>query len=421
MNSIAKGMFKQELYAYQNKVTNTLLKHDKIIINKSRQLGISHLFAIYGLLEASKGKTVLIVSPSLRQSKHLMDYIRRTKLFMETKGLLFPLVEETKTSYIFEGEGEIHSLPNSANAIRGFKADVIIFDEFAHFLHGTDSECIEAITPSLSRGGKIILISTPFGELGEYYQYWKEAKTRGFKRLTINYEECPDLKIEPIKAMMDLDSFKQEYCNTFLGEADSFFPLKLIKECIDENLEYEEVPTGPLYGGVDIGRKKDWTTMILVRKPRNTDYFEIKKKAIHTNTPYAEQEAYFGIQLSNLPIINLNMDETGVGNMLVENLKSKHHQVKPITFTLETKEAMIINLKKLMEDKKIKIPNDPLLINSIHAIKRKETETIHLKFEVDSTIKDIGHADLFWALALAVYNVDKRGQVIHARGIKGLW
>jgi hypothetical protein len=48
------------------------------------------------------------------------------------------------------------------------------------------------------------------------------------------------------------------------------------------------------------------------------------------------------------------------------------------------------------------LPNDPLLINNIRSIKRKFTSGGFLRFDSDRT-GEIGHADLFWALALGVF------------------
>ena len=63
-----------------------------------------------------------------------------------------------------------------------------------------------------------------------------------------------------------------------------------------------------------------------------------------------------------------------------------------------------------MQNEQVIIPDNPQLINSIRAIKRKYTEGNIIKFEAERRA-DIGHADLFWALALAVYDVEKGGGV----------
>src|SRR3990167_4832124 len=145
----SKALFQRRIgkqpYHYQE--TLLAFKGQKLIINKSRQIGISFIAALKGLLLALEGKTVLIVSPSNRQSKHLMDYLQgflntlngfEFTINGQTYKISTALKEETKTSLIFDNGGQIYSLPNSASTIRGFHADLIVLDEAAHFLNGTD-------------------------------------------------------------------------------------------------------------------------------------------------------------------------------------------------------------------------------------------------------------------------------------------
>ena len=70
-----------------------------------------------------------------------------------------------------------------------------------------------------------------------------------------------------------------------------------------------------------------------------------------------------------------------------------------VYFTQSSKEAMALNLKKYFKDKSIIIPNDPALIADLHAIKRKAGAK---SFIYDSDCNEHGHADCFWALALAL-------------------
>ena len=64
---------------------------------------------------------------------------------------------------------------------------------------------------------------------------------------------------------------------------------------------------------------------------------------------------------------------------------------------------MAINLKELFDTERIIIPFDHNLIAQIHAIKR----SVGVKgFKYDAKRnEDIGHADKFWALALACMNL----------------
>jgi phage FluMu gp28-like protein len=104
--------------------------------------------------------------------------------------------------------------------------------------------------------------------------------------------------------------------------------------------------------------------------------------------------------LKKYRVKDFHIDQTGIGMNLAEDLKKEFPGiVKPVWFTRELKEEIAINLKKLFEDKKIIIPGDSNLISQIHAIKRVPGAT---GFIYDSGRNaEIGHADKFWALALA--------------------
>ena len=99
-------------------------------------------------------------------------------------------------------------------------------------------------------------------------------------------------------------------------------------------------------------------------------------------------------------IKQLHIDATGMGANLAEDLQRNYPAVvRPVWFTQALKEELAVNLKKLFEERKIIIPNDPNLVAQIHGIKRIAKAQ---GFSYDSgRNRDIGHADAFWALALA--------------------
>ena len=107
----------------------------------------------------------------------------------------------------------------------------------------------------------------------------------------------------------------------------------------------------------------------------------------------------------------LKIDKTGIGMATAEKLQTLYNRrAEGVYFTAATKEALALNLKKHFEEGSITIPNDPALIADLHAIKRKAGAR---GFVYDADRNAAGHADRFWALALALsyYEVarSKRG------------
>jgi hypothetical protein len=96
------------------------------------------------------------------------------------------------------------------------------------------------------------------------------------------------------------------------------------------------------------------------------------------------------------------IDSTGLGAMLAEELQSRFGaRVEPVHFTLAVKEDLAVRLKRRLEERRLRIPYDPAIRRALGAVKRYTTPTGHFRFDAART--DEGHADEFWALALACY------------------
>lgn len=419
LNDVFRGIISSDMYEYQNKIIKLLNKKQSLIINKSRQVGISFLIAGYGLFIALTGKIVLIVSPSERQSKHMMDYLRQflAHLRMHTTiGDFFK--EETKTHYIFKNNGQIISLPNSPNTVRGFKADLIILDEFAHFEN--DKEMWDAILPSITRGGYVVIISTPFGQRGLFWKLWQQ-NGGDFKKIIINYRDCKDMTDEKIKKLKekigDTISWEQEMENKFIGDIGSYFPYEVLQKCINQDLEYsDEIPEGEIIIGADIGRKIDQTAVVGICKTENRNYLFLKK--IFINTEYSEQLNYFRSLLHTKKINKFYIDAVGIGNMLAEELRKEFGVVKTVDMNSKLKISMMTELKRVIEMKEIEYPPDMQLINALHSINRTQSGTT-IKFDAERT-DETGHADTAFALALAVLGMKDETGIMVIGGEKGL-
>jgi phage FluMu gp28-like protein len=96
------------------------------------------------------------------------------------------------------------------------------------------------------------------------------------------------------------------------------------------------------------------------------------------------------------------IDQTGLGMQIAEEAIEKFGEwkVEGIDFTVASKEALATGLKKNFEDLQSRIPMSNTIRNSLHSVKKYETSTGHFRFDADKT-EETGHADHFWAKALA--------------------
>ena len=104
---------------------------------------------------------------------------------------------------------------------------------------------------------------------------------------------------------------------------------------------------------------------------------------------------------SILPIARLSIDQNGIGMHLAENLRRDFAQVVPETFTNESKETWANDFKILLQRKDIVLPKDRELVAQTHSVKRRLTPSGKPSFEVERDEVGRGHADRFWAVALA--------------------
>lgn len=402
------------------------------IWNKSRQIGASFTFALDGSLDVIKRKRLKIyLSRGQRQSNELgrkakehmeaLALIERSAagatLTTELPGGLFEGVEITQTNVDIPSTGSrMIFLPANPDTARGYSGDVYL-DEFA--FHKNAKAIYAAVYPSITRGYGIGIGSTPFGESGMFYELC--VKDSGYsKHVTSIYDAVADglarsvgLEDEAfIKTLRDgcpdEDIWQQEYCCQFISDATSYIPWDLITlaESIDATVELPQFfrPHGELYLGGDIGRRKDLTTFVLLEKLG--DVYWVRGIWRLRGKKFAEQRDLVERLMTNLPIRRLCQDATGLGMQLAEELVTKFgaSRVEEITFTMAVKEDMAVRTRRNFEQATLRIPEDRNLRSAIHAIRRIPTAGGHFRFDAERS--DAGHADEFWALALALLAAD---------------
>jgi phage FluMu gp28-like protein len=130
------------------------------------------------------------------------------------------------------------------------------------------------------------------------------------------------------------------------------------------------------------------------------------------NTPFAEQ---VGFARELLALRSLDgralvrracIDATGMGAPLAEDLEHEFGpRVEPVTFTSTVKEDIAYRVKRRMEQRLDLIPDAPEIARAFGAVKKLVTAAGNTRFDAART--DRGHADEFWAKALADLAADE--------------
>lgn len=134
---------------------------------------------------------------------------------------------------------------------------------------------------------------------------------------------------------------------------------------------------------------------------------------------YTEQIARINQLAQSFPIARSAVDQTGVGEAVVEGMKLKVPNLEGIKFTQEVKEQLITSLRLLLEQKKLTLPNDPKLIMQLNSLHYTISAVGNMIFHTPE--KNEAHDDYVWALALAAHAARRGTPQITLIGAKRNW
>lgn len=327
----------------------------------------------------------------------------------------------------------LHSMSSNPDAQAGKRGDRTL-DEFA--LHPDPRKLYSIAYPGITWGGSMEIFSTHRGSANFFNQLIQEIKhkgnPKGFSLHTVTLQDALEqgflFKLQgklppedPRQAMdeaayydfikagcADEESFLQEYMCQPADDASAFLSYELIDGCKhapgdgwSKSLATLARSTNPLYLGGDIGRVKDLTVFWVVEALGGL------RPTVHLvalqNKTFDEQEArlYELLALPNLR--RACMDNTGIGRQLVERAQKRFgvHKVEAITFTAAVKEELAYPLRAGFEDRSVRIPDDRTVIAQHRAIRKETTASGNVRFVAEQN--ETGHADYFWAHALALH------------------
>ncbi len=373
----------------------------RIVACMGRQTGKTTTIAMKALFfaETNPDVTVLITSPSLRQSMIMFDCI--VTFVYSTSYLRNRVVRSTRTLIQFENGSRIIALPCSENLLRGYSAHMCIMDE-ASFM--PEEVIAQIIFPMLSTtDGYAIFLSTPWGKDHFFYRAFMNPVYSVHK---VRSEECPLIKpefLDEMKANMTREAYLMEYEAEFVEALNSYFPQNLIRRCIDSSLEfYYSLETGILdgeyYGGCDFGKLKDYSVVTILKREGDT----VKLIYVHEfplETPYSEVIGHLVKANQRFKLRSVQVDQTGVGESVLEELKNQGVPADGLTFTVEVKENLLSCLKIAMEQSRIRIPYNRRLCQQINEQQYTYSKSGHLQFSHPQG----SHDDMLWSLALGVW------------------
>ncbi len=399
----AKQLLDFEPFNYQEKLLND--PNQRIIACMGRQTGKTTTIAAKAIHYAytHKKTTTLIISPSMRQSMIMFDRI--LTLIYNNPILSNSIKRKTHTIIQLTTQAKIIALPCSENLLRGYTANLVIADE-ASFI--PEKIITEIIYPMLSTtNGTAILLSTPWDKNHFFYKAFLNPTYSTHKIPSNQNPLIPNAFLKEMQQNMTTDAYQREYQAEFTEAQTSYFQQELIRQCIEHaqkiNLEpitdiEQTIPKAEYYAGLDLGKLQDYSAIAIIQKTNEV------LKLVYTHqfpleTPYTEVIATTNRIHQQFHLQKLLIDQTGIGEPILEALKEQNIPAEGATLTQDTKTELLTHLKLIMQQQKLAIPYDKQLCQQINDQQYAYTKNGKLTFQHPPNT----HDDQLWALALATY------------------
>lgn len=225
----------------------------------------------------------------------------------------------------------------------------------------------------------------------------------------------------------------QYLCNP-QDDGGALLPYGLIAACeVDAaSLQAHREPSANAFLGIDVGRKHDLTVFWLLRRIGDVKWTD--RIVTLSKTMFRDQLDAAGALIREARVTRCCIDSTGIGAMMAEELQRLFgkYTVEAVQFTAPVKMDLGMPMLQAFEDRAVRIPSDPAIREDLHKVRKTVTAAGNVRLEAESD--EAGHADRFWALALALHAAHnaapvrppvlfetRRTQLVRERGVRAPW
>jgi len=390
------------LFAYQRKFLEdpSVLR----IVKKGRQTGFTFLIAYEGLMDALKrGRDKSYLSASFRQTRMVNRYVKQIGRAMY--GLKLRGTEVIR----LPNGAEINFFAANEATAQGASGDVY-FDEYA-WLRRAKEMYENAGAIATLKDYRITITSTPSVQSHYFEEIWKNGGPHWSRHqvTVIDAIEGGNNLIDLNKIMMMFSprAIRRLFMCETLDDEGAVFTFDQIMACVVDEEEGEGVfaynESDTIWGGLDIARDRDDTSTIFlkVEQKNGKPFFTWRHRHLMNRVPLGAQEIKVKALLEQWKPDEFTIDATTIGEQLAEAISEEMPAATLQRFTPRLKAQLVLNQQDIVAGRRLQIPLDDRVIQSYLAIKRKALET-DVGYEATRG-EGIGHADDFWAVALACH------------------
>lgn len=366
-----------------------------------RRFGKSMLIAYTAVNRALSGQIALCCSATQAQADVVWEAACRMIAPLERHGLVkINLQSRTIRAVGFQGKDGIEGritvrTARDPDTLRGQRAHWVAIDEAAYT---PPAIWLEVGLPTLADfDGDAMLCSTPKRKNWFYdlFQSAQDANPNVARAFTYPSSANPHLSASALAELaegMTKDNYRQEILAEFLASGGEMF--RSVRDAIGD-VKTQRQPGHRYAAGVDLGRKQDFTVVIVIDKTDNSVVFIDRFNGID----WADQTARVIRALSKWEPDQILVDETGAGDPVVQQLRiggpSLHF--RGFMFNATSKRRIVDGLVLAFDNNEIRIPNDPVLVRELEAYTYLESAAGNLRYSAPNG----QHDDCVMALALA--------------------
>jgi hypothetical protein len=337
---------------------------DRIIIAKSRQIGISQAVAFLAAHEALGAGTVLWLSRDGEQASLALDYIYTALSRCEHPAY----TTENRQSLELANGGKVITQPATRSAGRGIAATLVVIDEQAWQEYAR--LIWTAVLPTLATtGGRLIIMSSANGRGNLFHELWQAAQVpdSGWSAHFLPWDVHPDWGDEwaaAREADLGAEGFAQEHGVDFVVSGAAVFDPEQVERLFRLPGCAAADPAHRYLSAFDIARRHD--AFVGATLDVSTSPFRLAAFHRALRLPYPVQATHIAERKAAYPG-RVAVERNGVGDPLIEFLTV---QVEGFETTPLSKRQAIDALKLLIQRDELALPT-PEAVPDMAQVKRE--------------------------------------------------
>lgn len=288
---------------------------------------------------------------------------------------------------------------------RGTNPIDVVLDEYSEMKEAIWTEILRPILTE--NKGTATFVFTPKGtnhahKLLLYAKQQEKGKLWDWWILGVgDTKAIPEEELEQARKEMPKDLYEQEFLCKFIEGAGQVF--KRIRENLWEGT-LTILPGKFFTLGADLAKHQDWTVLT----PFDLHTFKAGQQERFNQIEWPLQEAKIEAMGLRFNRAKVRLDSTGIGDPVYDHLSRKYSNIEPYQFTEESRKYLLENLMILLENDKIKIPNDEGLLEELQAARWEVSGRGKIRVVWPEGISN----DRVMSLALAVWDLPS-GKIFH--------